>query len=70
MQHLKSHRLFELLIVKLALTWVATIQSDAIKIRACHAFRLVYLKVEVQTRRIPLYVYNMSLFLVVCLLNR
>ena len=31
-------------IVKLALTWVATTQSDAIKYRSCRLFRLVLLK--------------------------
>jgi high-affinity Fe2+/Pb2+ permease len=56
-------------IVKLALTWVATTQSDAIKQRSFIQTCLTQSE-SASPKATTLYVYNMSLFLVACLLDR
>jgi hypothetical protein len=57
--------------VKVALSWVATTQSDAIKTKIMPFIQTCLAQSQsASPKATALYVYNMSLFLVACLLNR
>ena len=72
MRHLKAHRLFELLKIKLALTLVG--RDDPKWCNQIKRMRFIQTCLPQSESASPkdtaLYVYNMSLFLVVCVLNR